>query len=62
MEYLKTHYPTMLPRIVASEITDLSAVTEKEIETAAQKIFVKWSALDSASDSEDPRPTYAILN
>ena len=58
MEYLKTHYPTMLPRIVASEITDLSAITEKEIETVAQRIFVKWSALDSASDSEiRDRPT-----
>jgi len=53
VEHIKTHHPTMLPRIVASETTDLSAVTEREIETIAQKIFVKWPALDSPRISEN---------
>jgi hypothetical protein len=36
-EYLKTHHPDTFRRIVATEMTDLSALTEPEIEEIAKK-------------------------
>ena len=37
VEYLKTHHPATYQRVVATEIADLSALTEPEIETIAKK-------------------------
>jgi hypothetical protein len=37
VEYLKTHHPTIFQRVTATEIMDLSALTEPEIETIARK-------------------------
>jgi hypothetical protein len=34
---LKTHHSTTAPRVIATEITDLSALTEPEIEAIAKK-------------------------
>jgi len=36
-EYLKSHYPEMFPRVIATESVDLSALTEPEIEEIAKK-------------------------
>jgi hypothetical protein len=36
MEYLKTHHPTIFQRVIATEVTDLSALTEPEIEAIAR--------------------------
>jgi hypothetical protein len=35
--YLKTHHPTIAQRVIATEVTDLSALTEPEIEEIAKK-------------------------
>jgi hypothetical protein len=37
VEYLKTHHPATYQRVVATEIADLSALTEPEIEMIAKK-------------------------
>jgi hypothetical protein len=39
-EYLKTHHPEVFKRVIASESTDLSAVTEPEIEAIAKRHIV----------------------
>jgi len=39
LEYLKTHHPAILPEVIASEVTDLSALTEPEIEAIARRHF-----------------------
>jgi hypothetical protein len=36
MEYLKTHHPTIFQRVIATEVADLSALTEPEIEAIAR--------------------------
>ena len=36
-EYLKKHHPTLYQRVIATEIVDLSALTEPEIEAIAKK-------------------------
>lgn len=36
MEYLKTHHPTISQRVIATEVTDLSALTEPQIEAIAR--------------------------
>ena len=36
-EYLKKHHPTIYSRVIATEILDLSALTEPEIEAIAKK-------------------------
>jgi hypothetical protein len=36
-EYLKKHHPTLYERVIATEIVDLSALTEPEIEAIAKK-------------------------
>ena len=35
-EYLKTHHPTISQKVVATEVTDLSALTEPQIEAIAR--------------------------
>jgi hypothetical protein len=37
VEYLKTHHSTIVPRVIATEVTDLSALTEREIEAIAKQ-------------------------
>jgi hypothetical protein len=37
VEYLKKHHPTVYQRVIATEIVDLSALTEPEIETIAKR-------------------------
>ena len=37
VEYLKTHHPTVFQRVIATQIADLSALTEPEIEAIAKK-------------------------
>lgn len=37
VEYLKKRHPTVFQRVIATEITDLSALTEPEIEAIAKK-------------------------
>lgn len=37
MEYLKKHHPTISQRLIGTEIVDLSALTEPEIEALARK-------------------------
>ncbi|HZD49155.1 MAG TPA: hypothetical protein VE178_10455, partial [Silvibacterium sp.] len=49
VEYLKTHHPAISQRVIATEITDLSALTEPEIEAIAKKHIVveiesQWTA------------------
>ena len=39
VEYLKTHHPTILPQVIATEVTDLSALTEPQIEAIARQHF-----------------------
>ena len=39
VEYLKTHDPTIWPQVKAAEVTDLSALTEPEIEAIARQRF-----------------------
>jgi len=39
VEYLKTHHSTIFPRIIATEVTDLSALTERQIEALAKQHF-----------------------
>ena len=36
-EYLKKHHPTIYQRVIATEIADLSALTEPEIEAPAKR-------------------------
>jgi hypothetical protein len=36
-EYLKKHHPTIHERVIATEIVDLSALTEAAIEEVAKK-------------------------
>jgi ABC-type phosphonate transport system ATPase subunit len=36
-EYLKKHHPAVYQRVIATEIADLSALTEPEIEAIAKK-------------------------
>jgi len=36
-EYLKTHHPAISQRVIATEVVDLSALTEPEIEAIAEK-------------------------
>ena len=36
MEYLKAHHPTIFQRVVATEVMDLSAITEREVEAIAR--------------------------
>ncbi len=36
-EYLNKHHPTFYKRVIATEIVDLSALTEPEIEAIAKK-------------------------
>jgi ABC-type phosphonate transport system ATPase subunit len=36
-EYLKKHHPTIFQRVIATEIADLSALTEPELEGMAKK-------------------------
>ena len=36
-EYLKKHHPTIFQRVIATEIADLSALTEPELEAMAKK-------------------------
>ena len=36
MEYLKTHHPATFQRVIATEVVDLSALTEPEIEAIAK--------------------------
>jgi tryptophan 2,3-dioxygenase len=37
VEYLKTHHSTIFPRVIATKVTDLSALTEPEIEAIAKQ-------------------------
>jgi hypothetical protein len=37
VEYLKTHHSTILPQVIATEVADLSALTEPEIEAIAKQ-------------------------
>jgi hypothetical protein len=37
VEYLKKHHPTVYQRVIASEVADLSALTEPEIEAIAKR-------------------------
>ena len=37
MEYLKSHHPTIFQKVIATEVADLSALTEPEIEAIARK-------------------------
>ncbi len=37
VNYLKTHHATIFPRVIAAEGTDLSGLTESEIEAIARK-------------------------
>ena len=39
-EYLKKHHPTLYQRVIATEIVDLSALTEPEIEAIAKKHMI----------------------
>lgn len=39
-EYLKTHHPEISRRVIATESTDLSAVTEPEIEAVARRHMI----------------------
>lgn len=39
VEYLKTHDSTILPQVIATEVTDLSALTEPQIEAIARQHF-----------------------
>jgi hypothetical protein len=36
-EYLNTHHPAIAKRVIATEVLDLSALTEKELESIARK-------------------------
>jgi len=36
MEYLKAHHPTIFQRVIATEVVDLSALTEQQIEATAR--------------------------
>jgi hypothetical protein len=39
-EYLKTHYPDISRRVIATENADLSAITEPEIEALAKRHMI----------------------
>jgi hypothetical protein len=39
LEYLKTHHPTILPQVIATEVLDLSTLTEPQIEAIAKQRF-----------------------
>ena len=39
VEYLKTHDSTILQQVIATEVTDLSALTEPQIEAIARHHF-----------------------
>ena len=36
-EYLKKHHPTLYQRVITTEVVDLTALTEPEIEAIANK-------------------------
>jgi hypothetical protein len=50
MEYLKTHHPTIFQRVIATEVVDLSALTEREIEAIARSIPNHASSGDPVAD------------
>lgn len=52
MEYLKTHHPTIFQKVIATEVVDLSALTEREIEAIARSIPNHISFGDPAADKK----------
>jgi hypothetical protein len=52
MEYLKTHHPTIFQKVISTEVVDLSALTEREIEAMARSIPNHTSIGDPAADKK----------
>ena len=49
VEYLKTHHSTIFPQVTATEVADLSALAEPEIEAIAKQHLLQFARVDVGS-------------